>query len=301
MILGRRRAVSLLAAPLVTPPFAALASRGVADTFPAAMQPDMFAESAAYDRFMGRWSRQLAPLFVTFVGVADGQDVLDVGSGTGVLALAVAAAAPKARVVGIDPAAPYVAFAQKQAAGRSVRFEVGDAQQMTFADRRFDRVVSLLVMNFIPDPAKALREMTRVTRPGGTIAAAVWDYGDGMRMLRVFWDEAVALDPSIAKRDERHMPLCRSGELAALWRAQGLQQVVEQPLSFDMRFPSFDDYWQPFLGGQGPAGAYAARLAEPARAALRDRLRQRLLEGRADGPLVMPARVWAVKGVVPAP
>jgi hypothetical protein len=137
-----------------------------------------------------------------------------------------------------------------------------------------------------------------VTRPGGVIAAAVWDYGDGMEMLRVFWDEAVALDPAVAGRDERHMPLCRPGELTALWRANGLARVEEQPLVIELAFESFDDYWRPFLGGQGPAGAYAASLPDDRRAALESRLRKRLLAGRPDGPLALQARAWAVKGVV---
>ena len=154
-------------------------------------------------------------------------------------------------------------------------------------------------MNFIPDPAKALSEMVRVTRPGGTVAAAVWDYGDGMEMLRVFWDEAVALDPSIDARDERHMPLCRQGELGALWRQGGLTDVVEVPLVTETPFASFDDFWSPFLTGQGPAGAYVASLPEARRQMLRDRLRARLAPG-ADGLLKLRARAWAVKGVVPS-
>ena len=260
-------------------------------------QPDMFAESAAYERFMGRWSRQLAPLFVGFVGIGASDAVLDVGSGTGELALSIASAMPAVRIVGIDPAAPYVKYAQSRVTGDRVGFQVGDAQKMTFADATFDRVLSLLVMNFIPDHGKALDEMIRVTRPGGVVGAVVWDYGGEMQMLRLFWDEAVARDPSIAKRDERHMPLCRSGELAALWRAHGLREVVEQPLTFTMTFASFDDFWEPFLGGQGPAGAYAAKLPEADRADLAARLRKRLLGGRADGPITLQARAWAVRGL----
>jgi SAM-dependent methyltransferase len=260
-------------------------------------QPDMFAESAAYERFMGRWSRLLAPPFVTFVGIGPTDAVLDVGSGTGVLALTIAQSSPSARIVGIDPAAPYVKFAQSRVTGDRVRFEVGDAQKMTFADATFDRVLSLLVLNFIPDRDKALDEMIRVAKPGGIVGAVVWDYGGEMEMLRAFWDEAVARDPSIEKRDERHMPLCRSGELGALWRGHGLRQVVEQPLTFTMTFTSFDDYWTPFLGGQGPAGAYVAKLPEGDRAALAQRLRKRLLGGRADGAIALQARAWAVRGI----
>ena len=263
------------------------------------LQPELFGESAAYERFMGQWSRRLAPSLVTFAGVRDGETVLDIGSGTGALAFAIAAAAPAARITGVDPAAPYVAFAQSKVTNDRVRFVVGDAQALQLPDRSFDRVLSLLVMNFIPDHTKALHEMIRVTRPNGVIAAAVWDYDEGMQMLRIFWDEAVASDPKTASRDERHMPLCKRGELAALWRTQGLIQVDEQPLTIEMAFANFDGYWAPFLGGQGPAGAYVARLSEPAREALRLRLRKRLLGDGADRPFTLTARAWAVKGMVP--
>jgi hypothetical protein len=141
--------------------------------------------------------------------------------------------------------------------------------------------------------------MIRVTRPGGVVAAAVWDYGDGMQMLRVFWDEAVALDPAAAARDERNMPLCRQGELAALWREHGLAQVDEQPLTIDTLFPSFEDYWESFLGGQGPGGAYTVSLPAAQRDAFRARIRQRLVGNGPDRPITLRARAWAVKGVVP--
>src|SRR5215216_6521157 len=131
----------------------------------------------------------------------------------------------------------------------------------------------MLAINFIPDPAAALREMIRVTRPDGIVAAGVWDYGGGMEMLRVFWDEAVALDPSIDARDERHMPLCRPGELSLLWRANGLDRVEEQEIVVELPFASFADYWSPFLGGQGPAGVYATSLPDGARGALEAKLR----------------------------
>jgi len=262
-------------------------------------QDPVFSEARAYERFMGRWSRRLAPLLVRFAGVRDGDAVLDVGSGTGALTAAVAKIAPSSRIVGIDPAPPYVALAQLQQGSALVSFEVGDAQHMHFATATFDRTLSLLVVNFIPDAARALREMKRVTKPKGTVAAAVWDYGEGMQMLRVFWDEAVALRPASAAKDERNMPLCRRGELAALWREQGLEDVVEEALTIETRFASFDDFWTPFLAKQGPAGAYAASLPVADREALRLRLRRRLLGAGADQALVLHARAWAVLGVVP--
>ena len=250
----------------------------------------MFSESDRYERFMGRWSRRLGPLFVTFAGVTEGDCVLDVGSGTGALSAA-AAAVESVQVTGIEPAAAYARYAQEHVDGR---FEVGDAMALPFADDSFDRTLSMLVLNFVPDPAAALQQMIRVTRPGGVVAAAVWDYDEGMQMLRTFWDAAVALDPDAAPRDERHMPLCTRGALTELWRTHGLRDVDEEPLSIDMAFASFDDYWQPFLGGQGPAGVYVSSLAESSRHTLESRMRAPLEEVG----LTLRARAWAVRGVV---
>jgi SAM-dependent methyltransferase len=262
-------------------------------------QDPVFSEAQAYERFMGRWSRGLALHFVRFAGVRDGDVVLDVGSGTGALTAAVAKKAPSSRIVGLDPSAPYVALAQSQQGSARIHFEVGDAQQLHFDDGMFDRTLSLLVVNFIPDARKALREMKRVTKSKGTIAAAVWDYGEGMEMLRAFWDEAVALTPAIAARDERNMPLCRRGDLATLWREEDLREVVEEALTVETRFASFDDFWTPFLEKQGPAGAYASSLPPADREALRLRLRRRLLGDGPDTTIVMHARAWAVRGTIP--
>jgi SAM-dependent methyltransferase len=262
-------------------------------------QGGMFSAGDGYERFMGRWSRELAPVLVKFAGVRNGDAVLDVGSGTGALTAAVAAVAPSSHIIGIDPAAPYVAFAQARHPGDLIRFEVGDAQQLRFLDGSFDRTLSLLVLNFIPDPTKALDEMIRVTRPGGTLSAAVWDYGHDMQMLRVFWDEAISLNPAVDGRHERHMPLCREGELGTLWREHRLQDVSEEALEIRMRFSSFDDYWAPFLEKQGPAGEYVASLSAGEREQLRLRLRRRLLGDGSDRPIELAARAWAVRGIVP--
>jgi SAM-dependent methyltransferase len=272
---------------------------GVNTTNGANAERRMFSEAEAYERFMGRWSRQLAPALVEYSEVSDGEAVLDVGSGTGVLAFAVRDATTTTRVLGIDLSPEYVTHASSRSADARVRFEVGDAGALRLPDASFDRTISLLVLNFVPDRRRAVGEMIRVTKPGGTVSSAVWDYGEGMEMLRVFWDEATALDPAILPRDEKHMPLCRQGELAALFRDARLEMVSETALVARLQFTSFDDYWEPFRLKQGPAGAYVAELSRERQLALRERLRRRLLGNGADGTIEMQARAWAAKGTIP--
>jgi SAM-dependent methyltransferase len=263
-------------------------------------QPKMFGDAEAYERFMGRWSRLVAPRLVEFTNLPEGGRILDVGSGTGSLAFAIAERNRTARVLGIDPSQEYVAYAaSRNSFPDRATFEVGDAQQLHFGDSGFDAALSLLVFNFIPDAKKALLEVSRVTKPGGRVSAAVWDYGAGMRMLRTFWDAAAHIDPGAEKLDEKHMPLCRSGELSALWRQGGLADVVERAIDVDMRFESFADYWDPFLLGQGPAGSYVRSLDRDKVQALRNEVKLRLSSSAENTPLVLTGRVWAVRGVVP--
>jgi len=256
----------------------------------------MFADARAYERFMGRWSESAAPQFVEFAGIPDRGKVLDIGCGTGALALTIARLRPHCKIEGIDVSREYIEFARGRTRNPRVRFETGDAQNLPFAPGTFDAAASLLVFNFIPDPAKALSEARRVTRVGGSISAAVWDYGDKMRMLRIFWDAAEELDSEAGRLDEKNMPLCRNGELSQLWTRGGLRKVESSPLEITMRFASFDDFWNPFQLGQGPAGAYVSRLPRKRVLALREELRRRL--GGPQGPLSLPARLWAVRGEV---
>jgi SAM-dependent methyltransferase len=260
----------------------------------------MFTLGEGYEHFMGRWSRLLSPAYIAFAGIRDGERILDVGTGTGSVASALAAALPSSTIFGIDPSDAFIAYARRNAGSDRVRFEVGNAQALRYEDASFDRTLSLLVMNFIPDHEKALGEMRRVTRAGGVVSACVWDYNAGMEMLRFFWDEVVALDGAMEPKDERHMKLSREGQLGALWRKSGLTDVQERSLTIDQRYTSFDDYWAPFLRGAGPGGAYVVSLADERRRELEARLRKRLLASRADGPFTLKARAWCVRGHVSA-
>jgi SAM-dependent methyltransferase len=180
-----------------------------------------------------------------------------------------------------------------------VSFEVGHAQALSFADAEFDASLSLLVFNFISDPRNALDQLQRVTRPGGQICAATWDYGDGMEMLRIFWDAAVELDSSAVQVDERHTLLCGRNELSTLWREGGLVGIEERSLEIAMQFRSFDDFWEPFLLGQRPAGAYINRTSRELRIALRDRVARRLPGTIHRAAFELRARAWAVRGTAP--
>ena len=260
----------------------------------------MFAEAEAYERFMGRWSRLVAPKLIDFTGVPDRGQFLDVGSGTGVLSFALAEWKLRARVQGIDPSGEYVAYANsRNRFPARVSFSAGDAQELRFGDATFDASLSLLVFNFIPDPGKALREVRRVTKPGGRVSAAVWDYGDGMRMLRAFWDSAASIDAKSERLDEKHMPLCRAGELTELWRQGALENIREQPHVITMRFESFSDYWDAFLLGQGPAGVFIKSLNHDQVRALRADLSSRVSPSAENLPITLSARVWSVCGTVP--
>jgi SAM-dependent methyltransferase len=276
------------------------ASRGAVNTQSGTnTEGRMFSRADAYERFMGRWSRQLAPALVVYAEVSDGGAILDVGSGTGALSFALRDATTTTHVLGIDLSPEYVRYASGKNTDARVRFEIGDAQALRQEDGSFDRTISLLVLNFVPDPRRAIAEMVRVTKPGGIVSSAVWDYAEGMEMLRVFWDEATALEPALAQRDEKEMPLCKPGELTALFRDAKLEAVSETALVIRQHFSSFADYWEPFGLGQGPAGTYVAALPPERQRALRERLRTRLLGSDADRALEMRARAWAAKGTVP--
>jgi SAM-dependent methyltransferase len=193
----------------------------------------------------------------------------------------------------------YIEHAARRNAGAALAFEVGDATRLACPDRQFDRVLSLLVLHFVPDPARAIAEMCRVARQGAVVAAAVWDARGGFVANRLFFDTAAALDPRAAERRARNYtrPMTRPGELAAAWRMAGLRDVTETALCIRMEFADFDDYWAPCLGRDGPQADYVATLDEVGRARLRDAVRSAYLDGEPDGPRSYAALAWAVKGI----
>ncbi len=248
---------------------------------------------------MGRWSAWIADAFVRLLAVPSGRSWLDVGCGTGALTAAVLARAEPSRVTGVDPAEGFLAHARARVTDPRVTFYSGDARSLPVPDGSFDAVVSGLALNFVPGPERAVAECVRAAAPGGAVAAYVWDYAEGMAMLRHFWTAAVALDPAAAELDEgRRFPLCRPEPLRDLWTGAGLRDVAVRPIETVAVFTGFDDLWTPFLGGQGPAPGYLATLSAEDREVLRDRLREGLVVA-ADGSIVLPARAWAVSGVRP--
>lgn len=256
----------------------------------------LWAVGDAYEPYVGRWSRLVAREFLAWLGVGDGAVWLDVGCGTGALSQTVLTAAEPAAVVGIDRSAGYLTYARDQLADPRAGFVAADASRLPLADGRFDAVVSGLVLNFVPDPAQAVREMARVTRAGGRVAAYVWDYAGRMELIRFLWDAAATLDPAAIELDEgRRFGLCQPGPLAGLFQDAGLVEVGVRPIQVPTRFRDFDDYWMPFLGGQGPAPGYVMGLGEAQRAVLREELRRRLPVAD-DGSIPLVARAWAVGG-----
>jgi SAM-dependent methyltransferase len=222
---------------------------------------------------------------------------LDVGCGTGALSAAICALCEPASVVGCDPAEPFVAHARSQVVDPRVSFVVAGVDALPGRDHGFDTIVSGLVLNFLPEPERAVTAMRERLTPGGLVAAYVWDYADGLEFLRAFWDEATASDPGASALDEGgRFPLCQAAALGALFRAAGLTSVDTIALEVPTRFVSFDDLWAPFLGGTGPAPRYVASLDPTARATLKERLRRRLLPSDGEGSIDLRARAWAVRG-----
>jgi SAM-dependent methyltransferase len=261
---------------------------------------DTWERGDPYERYVGRWSRQVAPRFLDWLAIPAGKRWLDVGCGTGALAAAILDRCAPAAIAAVEPSAGFRETAQRNLAGRAT-VQAGSAGELPLADRSADVVVSGLVLNFIPDLPAALREMARVAADGGVLAGYVWDYAGRMQLMRAFWDAAVEADGNAAALDEgRRFPLCRPEALQRAFSDAGLGGSTVAPIDIPTVFASFDDYWQPFLGGQGPAPAYAMSLDEAARARLRERVRASLPVG-ADGSIELVARAWAVRAKVREP
>jgi len=258
---------------------------------------DAWERGNSYEQYVGRWSRRVAPLFLSWLSIPAGRRWLDVGCGTGALSAAILEHCSPSSVVGVEPSEGFLETAREQLAGRAM-FHRGNAAQIPLETGSVDVTVSGLALNFAPDQRAALAEMARVTFDGGTIAAYVWDYAGKMELMRAFWDAAVELNPDATTMDEgTRFPLCRPEALTELFTHAGLNGVEVTAIDIGTHFATFDDYWRPFMGGQGPAPAYAMALDEAARARLRDRIRERL-PTRADGSISLTARAWAVRATV---
>jgi SAM-dependent methyltransferase len=259
---------------------------------------DQWEAGSSYEDFMGRWSRRLAPEFVSWLRIPRGVHWLDVGCGTGALADAVCSHAAPASVVGCDPAAPFVEFAREHSRDVRQSFVIAGVGSLPRRPGGYGSVTSLLALNFLPDSEAAVHEMRSVAAPRATVSACVWDYGEGMRHLPHFWDAAASLDSAASALDEgNRYPLCRRDALTALLRDSGFGDVSCEPIEIHTVFASFDDYWRPFLGGTGPAPSYVASLDADRRAILARRLEETLRRG-PDGTIALTARAWAVRGTV---
>jgi SAM-dependent methyltransferase len=257
---------------------------------------DVWAVGAAYDAYVGRWSRLVAGDFLAWIDVPADRRWLDVGCGTGALAETIVGRMAPRELLGVDLSEGFVAHARARVADPRARFEVGDAQALPVADGSFDATVSALVLNFTAAPERMVAEMARASRRGGTVALYVWDYAGGMQLMRFFWEAARALDPGAATLDEgARFPVCAPAPLEALFTAAGLAGVETRAIDVPTIFRDFDDCWSPFLGGQGPAPTYAMSLPRDRRDALRERLRAGLPVA-SDGSIPLAARAWAVRG-----
>ena len=259
------------------------------------------ADGDGYELLMGRWSRRLAEPFLDFVGTADGESVLDVGCGTGCLAVALTERCQVKQVRGVDFSPAYIEHATRNVHDSRIAFEVGDACALAFPDHSFDRVLSLLMLHFVPRADQAIAEMRRVARPGAVVGAAVWDARGGFVATRMFFDTAAVLDPKASERRARSYtrPMTRPGELANAWHAAGFTDVVETTLVIRMEFSSFEDYWAPYIGTDGPQAEYISTLSDAERSRLRDAVKLAYVDGEPDGPRSYAALAWAVKGIAP--
>jgi ubiquinone/menaquinone biosynthesis C-methylase UbiE len=257
---------------------------------------DNWASGDLYEPYVGRWSRRVAQEFLKWLDLPVGSRWLDVGCGTGALSQTILNSWNPQSVRGIDRSDGFVEYARNKVDDPRATFEVGDAQSLSVDSESYDATVSGLVLNFVPQSENMISEMARAVKDGGVVAVYVWDYGDRMQLMRYFWDAAIELDPAVADLDESpRFPICNPDALRELFQKTGLKQVETRAIDVETHFKDFDDYWNPFLGGQGPAPTYAMSLSEEKRIQLRDHIRASLPFAE-DGSIPLIARAWAARG-----
>lgn len=254
-----------------------------------------------YEQLMGRWSRRLAIPFINFAGVSAGERIVDVGCGTGSLTFALAEATEIGEVNAVDLSPVFVEEATRRNTNSRIHIQKADACALPFAEGEFDRAMSLLVLHFVPEPAKAVAEMRRVVRPGGTVSAAVWDHLGGLSCMRMMWDTVAATSQKARDARSRYFwqPMMQPGEMKNCFIEQGLLEVEERSLLIRMDYASFDDYWGPIATGEGPLGNYVSSLDAAERASVDAAVREAYEGGKADGPRSFAAVAWACRGIVP--
>ncbi|WP_085035077.1 class I SAM-dependent methyltransferase [Ensifer aridi] len=257
--------------------------------------------AAGYEQLMGRWSQRLATPFIDFAGLADGEKILDVGCGTGSLTFALAKAADLSEIAAIDYSPVFVEEAIRRNTDPRINIRQADACALPFADGAFDRALALLVLHFVPEAGKAVAEMRRVVRPGGVVAAAVWDHLGGMPGMRMMVDTVAALSEGGRQLRARYcfQPMMRPGEMKRTFVEEGLADVTETQLMIRMDYRNFDDYWAPIAAGEGPLGKYVATLDAAERARVDAAIRDAYEAGQPDGPRSFANVAWACRGIVP--
>ena len=257
-------------------------------------------DGAAYEGFIGRWRRRVADRIVEIVEPTACGALLDVGCGTGSMTAALLAAHPGRRIVGVDVAEPYLAYARARSECASAEFLRQDGMALDLPDEGFGGAYALIALNFMSDPLKAAREMARVTKPGGTLEAAAWDFRGGLVYQRILWDTAAGIDPVAAATRDRIFgnALAKPEGMRDLWQAAGLRRIERHSVTVRMDFADWGDYWTPLLAGQGPVGSYVAGLDPEMRERVATAVRAAFLSGDVDGPRSLTATSWVVTGVV---